>query len=104
MKWKAISRRKGELPIGVPLELASQYVDMEGSGELWVNTDGLPVRQVITLKFPPERHGDEWVEATLTTNFSAGGHCPRPCSSISPRPQRLWTEPAIRFCCATDGG
>jgi thiol:disulfide interchange protein DsbD len=42
---------------------------MVGHGEIWVNADGLPVRQIIHLEFPPERGASEWVEANITTDF-----------------------------------
>ncbi|MCX6047480.1 MAG: LamG domain-containing protein, partial [Chloroflexi bacterium] len=63
-------RRKGELPNGMNLDLVRQYVDMTGSGEIWVNGAGLPVREQIHLRFPPEKGAEEWMEAEVTTNFS----------------------------------
>jgi hypothetical protein len=63
-------RRTGELPYGVTLGVARQYVDMKGSGELWINDDGLPIRQTIHLEFPPKKGAVDWVEADITTNFS----------------------------------
>jgi hypothetical protein len=44
---------KGELPPGVQLGLADQYVNMRGNGELWVDGNGLPLRQLVNLSFPP---------------------------------------------------
>ncbi len=51
---------QGELPPGASLDLPKQYVDMTGAGELWVGDDGLPLRQILHLHFPPapRRPGD----------------------------------------------
>ena len=60
--------RKGKLPVGVSLDMARQYVEMTGQGDLWLNADGLPLRQVMHLTFPPEPL--EQVEVEITTDFS----------------------------------
>ncbi|MEM7028117.1 MAG: LamG-like jellyroll fold domain-containing protein [Chloroflexota bacterium] len=62
-------RRKGELPGHLSLSLNRQYIDMIGSGEIWVNANGLPTHQTIHLEFPPDRGAKEWVEATISTDF-----------------------------------
>ncbi|MCP4543221.1 MAG: LamG domain-containing protein, partial [Chloroflexi bacterium] len=62
-------RREGELPVGVNLGVSKQYIDMEASGELWLDADGLPVRQIIRMQFPPERGGSDWLEAEISTSF-----------------------------------
>jgi len=63
-------RRQGELPPGVTLGLTRQYVDMKAQGEIWLNEEGLPVRQLIHLEFPPERGALNWYAADITTHFS----------------------------------
>ena len=63
---------RGELPPGLSLDTPRQYVDMIGEGELWIGGDGLPVRQVIHLEFPP-RPDDHRVEADITVDFSDFG-------------------------------
>src|SRR5689334_9667339 len=60
--------RQGKLPSGIQLDLPSQYKDMTGTGELWLRRDGLPLRQIIHAKFPPQ--SDYRVEADFTVNFS----------------------------------
>ncbi len=62
---------KGELPPGVELELPRVYVDMTGRGELWVGTDGLPLRQILELQFPATE--DDRVEARIDVTFSEFG-------------------------------
>lgn len=59
---------KGSLPPRVRLEPPDQYARMTSQGELWVGADGLPLRQVLTLRFP-EQH-DETVSVYLTHDFS----------------------------------
>ncbi|MCP4544812.1 MAG: DUF11 domain-containing protein, partial [Chloroflexi bacterium] len=62
-------RREGELPVGLNLGVSKQYVDMKASGELWLNSDGLPVGQMIRIQFPPERGESDWLEAEISTTF-----------------------------------
>ncbi|MCP4542733.1 MAG: hypothetical protein GY832_36890 [Chloroflexi bacterium] len=57
----------GELPPGVDLDLPRQYVDMNGEGELWIGSDGLPLRQIVHLQMP--ERPDAQVEASITTDF-----------------------------------
>ena len=64
-------RHKGELPPGINLESSHYYRDMTGDGELWVRSDGLPLRQILNLQFPEQR--DEYVNAQITTDFSSFG-------------------------------
>ncbi|HOU14788.1 MAG TPA: PKD domain-containing protein [Anaerolineae bacterium] len=60
--------RKGELPPGLSLDLTRTYLEMTGSGELWIDSAGLPLRMITHAKFPPDRL--EQVEATITTDFT----------------------------------
>ncbi len=62
---------KGELPSGMALGLPEMYAGMTGSGELWVDARGLPLRQVIDLKFPDG--ADHRVEASIVIDFSDFG-------------------------------
>ncbi|MEA3342286.1 MAG: hypothetical protein U9R15_20155, partial [Chloroflexota bacterium] len=59
----------GELPTSVTLDLPKQYVDMTGTGELWVSADGLPVRQILHLHFPPTPDEQE-ISAEVTVDFA----------------------------------
>ncbi len=59
--------QRGELPAGFNLSTPEIYVNMQANGKLWIDADGLPVRQVIHLVFPP---GSETrVETTIDTTF-----------------------------------
>ncbi|MBN1887616.1 MAG: Ig-like domain-containing protein [Thermoflexales bacterium] len=60
--------RRGELPPGVTLELARTYVGMTGEGEIWLDSLGLPLRQIIHANFPPQ-YGQQ-VEVKIATDFS----------------------------------
>ncbi|MBN1888600.1 MAG: Ig-like domain-containing protein [Thermoflexales bacterium] len=60
--------RKGELPPGVRLDVARVYAGMEGSGEMWVDGRGLPLRLALQAEFPPDRL--ERVEVHITTDFT----------------------------------
>ena len=58
----------GELLPGSQLELSETFLNMRGSGELWVGEDGLPVRQRTHLIFPGEDGGT--VDATTQVDFT----------------------------------
>jgi hypothetical protein len=80
-------RRKGELPNKANLAPVRAYVDMTGSGEIWVNAAGLPVRQMINIQFPPEPGASEWLEAQIATNFT---DWPTPSTATL---TQLWQDP-----------
>ncbi len=64
-------RQKGEMLAGTRIDIPSYYSDMTGEGELWVGSDGLPLRQILTLRFP--EHNAESVHAQITVDFSQFG-------------------------------
>ncbi|MCL4862851.1 MAG: hypothetical protein KJZ93_25795, partial [Caldilineaceae bacterium] len=68
---EAAMRQKGELPPGVHIDLPAYYRDMTGGGELWVRENGLPLRQILDLRFPEQR--DETVNARITVDFLGFG-------------------------------
>ena len=43
-------RRQGQLPAGISLEMATEFIEMTGQGELWVDGSGLPMRQIIQFQ------------------------------------------------------
>jgi|GEM_PF-3287869 len=69
-------RRQGALPAGVSLQMTDNYAGMTGSGEIWVNSRGLPVRQMLHLRFPARNGASEWLEAVVTTEFFNWGESP----------------------------
>ena len=64
-------RGRGELPLGTALETPAYYRDMTGDGELWIGSNGLPLRQILRMHFPEQR--DEIVQAEIVTDFSDFG-------------------------------
>ncbi len=64
-------RASGELPGGMELQVSPAYVGMTGTGELWVGEDGLPLRQILNLRFPAEN--GQRVAAQIQTDFSQYG-------------------------------
>lgn len=62
-------RERGELPGVITLDLARQYTDMVGQGEIWITDDGLPLRLQVRLEFPTGPNGD-WIEAQIRNDFS----------------------------------
>src|SRR5690606_10256821 len=55
---------RGELPPGVSLDVPASLRQMTGSGEVWVDQRGLPLRLTMHLAFPRQRDGS-WVEADV---------------------------------------
>ncbi|MCE7981159.1 MAG: hypothetical protein DYG89_08210, partial [Caldilinea sp. CFX5] len=67
----AAMRAKGELPPGVNLDTPAYYQEMTGDGELWVGSNGLPLRQILNLDFPEQRN--QTVHAQIVVDFSHFG-------------------------------
>ncbi|MCB0127382.1 MAG: hypothetical protein KDE58_34200, partial [Caldilineaceae bacterium] len=80
-------RRNGELPAGLRLGMVRDYIDMDGSGEIWLNADGLPVRQTMHVKFPPERGALSWYEVEIVTEYHDWGTLP------GAKLAQLWHDP-----------
>ncbi|HSH02610.1 MAG TPA: hypothetical protein VLL52_08850, partial [Anaerolineae bacterium] len=74
------ARQRGELPHGLRYQLLDTYLDMTGTGELWLDENGLPLRQIIDLNFPPTHN--ERLEAHIQTDFHAWGAIPTPQISL----------------------
>jgi len=62
-------QRKGKLPAGLSLDMTKQYAQWKGTGEIWVDAQGLPLRQLLSVAFP-HPYNQETVEATIRTDFS----------------------------------
>ncbi len=62
-------RDRGELPLGLNLDVSTEFRDATGGGELWVDSRGLPVRLALHLAFPEKRDGSH-AEADVRTDFS----------------------------------
>jgi Concanavalin A-like lectin/glucanases superfamily/Bacterial TSP3 repeat len=60
---------RGELPLNVTLDAPDSFRQMTGSGELWVDARGMPMRLALHLAFPEERNGAH-LEADVQTAFS----------------------------------
>ena len=61
---------KGELPAGLSLDSSSLYRGVTGQGEIWIDSDGLPLRLMVHVKYPQEQNGER-VEAQVKTDFSS---------------------------------
>ncbi len=62
--------RSGQLPAGVAIQGTDHLTGMSGSGELWVDTRGLPVRQIVTLNIPPADGADFRSEVKMDIQFT----------------------------------
>ena len=62
--------RNGDLPAGAALQVPQQLQNMGGTGRLWVNALGLPVRQQVTLNMPPAPGSDTRSETVMDVHFS----------------------------------
>ena len=64
-------RQTGELPPGVNFDISAYYADMTGRGELWVDVEGLPLRQMLELRFPEEN--SQSMSANIKVDYSGFG-------------------------------
>lgn len=62
-------QRQNKLPPGATVDVTKLYAQWHGTGEVWVNDQGLPMRQIINIAFP-HPYNQETVEATMQTEFS----------------------------------
>ena len=62
-------RDRGELPLNVTLETPAVFKTAKGSGELWVDDRGLPLRLTVHLVFAELSDGSH-LEADIKTDFS----------------------------------
>ncbi|GIK56874.1 MAG: DUF11 domain-containing protein [Chloroflexi bacterium] len=59
--------RQGELLPGTTLDVSQQIREMRGTGELWLDANGYPQRQVTRLQFPPQ--DGYWVETEIVVTY-----------------------------------
>ncbi len=73
-KLAAITQKQlvssGQLPDGASVQMPEHLAKMTGSGELWVDARGLPVRQKVTLSMPPAAGADSRTETVMDILFS----------------------------------
>ena len=93
-QMEAQLRQQGELPAGLRLDLVREYVTMQGSGEIWLDAAGLPVRQIIHLTFPAQPGASQWLEAKITTGFNDRQTGASPLATVLGLPGRLLSDPA----------
>ena len=65
---EAQMRATGQLPAGVQLQTPAVFAGLAGTGELWIDARGLPLRLSLDLTFPPQR--GEVVSGQIVTTFS----------------------------------
>lgn len=82
----------GELPLGLTLDVARQYRDMTGSGEVWIDSQGLPLRLVVHLVYPSQPNGEQ-VKADIQTDFS--GFAPSTTASRVTDDPVAWATSAL---------
>ena len=62
-------RREGALPAGLRLNAPEQYRAAVGSGEVWLDRDGLPLRLNVAIQYPQQKNGER-VSVQVFTDFS----------------------------------
>lgn len=63
--------RTGQLPAGAALQVPDSLQNITGTGELWVDERGLPVRQFVSLNIPAAAGADYRTEAVLDVQFTS---------------------------------
>ncbi len=81
IQLEATLQKSGQLPPGLEVQAPTSYAQMTGSGELWVDGNGLPLRQTLDLQFPAQ--GGEVITANIMTHFSDFAKA-RPVALLSP--------------------
>ncbi|NDJ53912.1 MAG: hypothetical protein GYB68_12630, partial [Chloroflexi bacterium] len=61
-------QQQHDLPLGLTLDAPDHYHHMVGTGELWLDTDGLPLRLTMQLTFPPLTDGSQ-MDAHIQHDF-----------------------------------
>ncbi len=72
----------GQLPVGTSVQLPEHLAKITGTGELWVDDHGLPVRQKVTLSIPPAAAADNRSETVMDIHFSNYRSTPSPFASV----------------------
>ena len=62
--------RKGQLPPGASVEVPEHLANITGSGELWVDGRGLPVREKVTMAIPAAPGADNRSETQMDIRFT----------------------------------
>ncbi|MCB0107392.1 MAG: hypothetical protein KDE53_15840, partial [Caldilineaceae bacterium] len=73
------------------LGTATQYVEMSGHGELWVDADGLPVRLLIHVDFPAATGANDQFSADISTTFTGWAEAAESAWS------QFWHDPTLIF-------
>ncbi len=85
-QMEQLLRDQGKLPVGGQLALIDSYLAATGSGELLVDADGLPYRQMIQLSLPDAKQ-NQTVQGTITVDY----HAFAPASALSGSIRQLTT-------------
>ncbi|MCP5098322.1 MAG: tandem-95 repeat protein, partial [Chloroflexi bacterium] len=86
-QMEATLHEQGELPAGMSLDASQTYRQTTGSGEIWLNEAGLPVRLTVDLDLGLQKNGER-VAATVTTDYSEFD-----LTQIEVAATSLWQEP-----------
>ncbi len=81
--------RAGDLPPGVTLDIAEAYRGFSGTGEVWIDEFGLPLRLTVDLIYP-EQYGEQ-SHATVRTDFSGFPDASEAASSFISR-SLIWFQ------------
>lgn len=83
--------RRGELPPGATVQIPDHLAQVSGTGELWVDGRGLPVRQQVTLAIPPTPNADYRTETVMDIYYTGYQSAP-PLLAALPWAQGLATR------------
>ncbi|MEM7797591.1 MAG: LamG-like jellyroll fold domain-containing protein [Chloroflexota bacterium] len=82
---------RGELPQGAQLESLDAYKQLTGSGELWVDGDGLPLQMQLSLDLGVQENGER-ITAEMMSQFSDFNR-----EAIAAATTSLFENPSIWF-------
>lgn len=84
-------QRNGQLPPGATVQIPDHLAQVTGTGELWIDGRGLPVRQQVTLALPPAPNADYRTETMMEIYFTGYQSAP-PLLAALPWTQGLATR------------
>jgi len=61
-------RAGGQLPTGMSVDAAAVYGNLGGTGEIWLDSDGLPRHMELHLVLPTQKHADS-ISISLTNDY-----------------------------------
>jgi hypothetical protein len=84
-----LHRKKYNLPPGFELSAPEAYRRMTGTGQLWVNENGLPARMTVNLEIPDQPQKGQRLQTSISNEYFNYN-----LAALHPAAPSLWQNPA----------